>query len=50
VSAAASRVPLSKLREDILPSLLATADAVSTALGRSARSEELPRVVAGAAG
>ena len=50
VSAAASRVPLSKLREEILPSLLATADAVSTALGRSARSEELPRVVAGAAG
>jgi IclR family pca regulon transcriptional regulator len=50
VSAAASRVPLEKLREEILPSLLATADAVSTALGRSARSEELPTVVAGAAG
>jgi len=44
------REEVRKLREEILPSLLATADAVSTALGRSARSEELPRVVAGAAG
>jgi IclR family transcriptional regulator, pca regulon regulatory protein len=50
VSAAVSRVPLATLREEILPSLLRTADAVSTALGRSARSDELPRAVAGAAG
>jgi IclR family pca regulon transcriptional regulator len=50
VSAAVSRVPIEKLRDEILPSLLATADAVSTALGRSARSEELARVVAGATG
>ena len=49
VSAAASRVPLAKLRDEILPSLLTTADAVSTALGRSARTEELPRPLAGAA-
>src|SRR5215210_6513501 len=47
VAAAASRVPLETLRGEILPALLRTADAVSTALGRSARSEELPRVVAG---
>jgi IclR family pca regulon transcriptional regulator len=50
VSAAVSRVPIEKLRDEILPSLLATADAVSTALGRSSRSEELPHVVAGATG
>ncbi len=50
VSVAVSRVPLEKLRDDILPSLLDTADAVSTALGRSGRGEELPRAVAGAAG
>jgi IclR family pca regulon transcriptional regulator len=50
VSAAASRVPIEKLRDEILPLLLTTADAVSTALGRSARGEELPRVAAGAAG
>jgi IclR family transcriptional regulator, pca regulon regulatory protein len=50
VSAAVSRVPIEKLRDEILPLLLATADAVSTALGRSARSEELPRVTAGATG
>ncbi len=50
VSAAVSRVSLETLREDILPSLLATADAVSTALGRSARGDELPRAIAGAAG
>ena len=49
VSSAASRVPLAKLRDEILPSLLTTADAVSTALGRSARTEELPRPLACAA-
>jgi IclR family pca regulon transcriptional regulator len=48
VSAAVSRVPLEQLREEILPSLLRTADAVSTALGRSARGDELPRATAGA--
>jgi IclR family pca regulon transcriptional regulator len=50
VSAAASRVPLETLRDEILPRLLDTADAISTALGRSARTEEPTRVVAGAAG
>jgi IclR family pca regulon transcriptional regulator len=49
VSGAVSRVSLAKLRDDILPGLLETADAVSIALGRSARADELPRVVAGAA-
>lgn len=49
VSAAVSRVSLETLRDDILPLLLATADAVSTALGRSARTEDTPRAVAGAA-
>ena len=48
VSAAASRVPLSKLREEILPHLLSTADAVSTALGRSGSPQERPPAVAGA--
>jgi len=50
VSAAVSRVPLEKLRDEILPQLLRTADAVSTALGRSARGEDLSRAVAGAPG
>jgi IclR family transcriptional regulator, pca regulon regulatory protein len=50
VSAAVSRVSLETLREDMLPALLETADAVSTALGRAARTEEPPRLAAGAAG
>ena len=50
VSAAVSRVPLETLRDEILPLLLSTADAVSTALGRSARTEDPPRAIAGAAG
>jgi IclR family transcriptional regulator, pca regulon regulatory protein len=40
VSAAASRVPLEQLRDEFLPALLRTADAVSTALGRASRMTE----------
>jgi IclR family pca regulon transcriptional regulator len=50
VSAAVSRVSLDTLRGEMLPALLATADAISTALGRAARTEEPPRLAAGAAG
>jgi IclR family pca regulon transcriptional regulator len=50
VSAAVSRVSLETLRDEMLPALLETADAVSTALGRAARAEEPPRLTAGAAG
>jgi IclR family pca regulon transcriptional regulator len=49
VSAAASRVPLEQLRDEFLPALLRTADAVSTALGRASRVTE-PRGSAVGAG
>jgi IclR family transcriptional regulator, pca regulon regulatory protein len=40
VSAAVSRVPLERLQDEFLPALLRTAEAISTALGRSTRSAD----------